>query len=85
MYVLYMNMFFFGYFSISFRMLSQQAELNVLSLTKILFSRVFFWVIQGVRSVRGIRVALCVLWLHMYTLYSHKVAVVAAVVVGILR
>lgn len=71
-------------------MLSQQAEANVLSLTKICvvssFSRgFFFWVIQGVRSVRGIRVALCVLWLHVYTLYSHKVAVVAAVVVGILR
>lgn len=70
-------------------MLSQQAEANVLSLTKICvvssFSRVFFWVIQGVRSVRGIRVALCILWLHVYTLYSHKVAVVAAVVVGILR
>lgn len=74
-------------------MLSQQAELNVLSLTKICvvssFSRVFFWVIRGIRGirgVRGIRVALCVLWLHVYTLYSHKVSnFVAAVVVGILR
>lgn len=43
MYVcMYMNMFFFPYFSISFRMLSQQAEANVLSLTKICVVSSFF-------------------------------------------
>lgn len=55
-YVLYMNMFF-GYFSISFRMLSQQAEANVLSLTKICvvssFSRVFFLGYTGCAECAG--------------------------------
>lgn len=89
--VLYMNMLL-GYFLISFRMLSQQPELNVLSLTKMSvvssFFEGFFWVLRGMRGLRGVRGmqgALCVLWLHVYTLYSHKVAVVVAVVVGILR
>lgn len=96
MYTIYMHIcviyeyVFFGYFPISFRMLSQQAEPNVLSLTKICvvssFFEGFFRVMQGMRGTRGMRGTPCVLRLHVYTLYSHKVAVVAvAVVVGILR
>lgn len=44
--VLYMNMLL-GYFSISFRMLSQQPELNVLSLTKMSVVSSFFEVFFG--------------------------------------
>lgn len=64
---------------------AKRAEPNKNMCCKFFFEG-FFWVLQGLRGMRGMRGALCVLRLHVYTLYSHKVAVVAvAVVVGILR